>query len=79
MGKEPRHQRLSAPLSRQGLAGQMRKLKSYTQFSAIADFLGMKHLAKLVLVAATLAFASCAHHDRATQTTQTTTSTGYRK
>ena len=39
----------------------------------------MKHIAMLVLVAATLAFASCAHHDSATQTSQTTTSTGYRK
>lgn len=41
--------------------------------------LEMKHIAKLLLAAVVLAFASCAHHDSGTQTTQTTTSTGYRK
>ena len=36
----------------------------------------MKHIAKFVLAAVVLAFASCAHH---ASTSQTTTSTGYRK
>ena len=39
----------------------------------------MKHISKWLLIVAVLGFASCAHHDSTTQTTQTTTSTGYRK
>lgn len=39
----------------------------------------MKHLSTLLLIIATLGLASCARHDTTTQTSQTTTSTGYRK
>ena len=40
----------------------------------------MKHISTLLLIVTVLAFASCAHHDASTQTSQTTTtSTGYRK
>ena len=39
----------------------------------------MKLISKLLLVVAALAFASCAHRDSTTQTSQTTTSTGYHK
>ena len=39
----------------------------------------MKHISTFLLLITVLAFASCAHHDARTQTSQTTTSTGYRK
>jgi len=39
----------------------------------------MKHITTLLLIVTVLAFASCAHHDAGTQTSQTTTNTGYRK
>jgi hypothetical protein len=39
----------------------------------------MKHISKLLLIITILGFASCAHHESTTQTSQTTTSTGYRK
>lgn len=64
---------------RSQFGGNTKNQNAYARSSAIPDFLGMKYIAKLVLVVATLAFASCAHRDTATQTTQTTTSTGYRK
>ncbi len=39
----------------------------------------MKHIAKLLLIVIAFAAASCAHREPATQSVQTTTSTGYKK
>ena len=39
----------------------------------------MKRITTLLILITALAFVSCAHPQARTQTTQTTTSTGYRK
>jgi len=39
----------------------------------------MKHISAFFLILSVLAFASCAHHDARTETSQTTTGTGYHK
>jgi hypothetical protein len=47
-------------------------------FASLPILRCMKHISKLLLIITILGFASCAHHESTTQTSQTT-STGYRK